>query len=110
MDEDQQHFVEEFGLALERVGLPWMVGQVWGYLLISDPPHQSAEELAKALQASRGSMSTTTRSLMQMGLIDKVSFPASGGTTSASGRVCGWTSSNSGRRSSRIGASSRSEA
>lgn len=75
MDEDQQHFVEEFGLALERVGLPRMVGRVWGYLLISDPPHQSAEELAKALQASRGSMSTTTRSLMQMGLIDKVSFP-----------------------------------
>ncbi|MGF1473627.1 MAG: GbsR/MarR family transcriptional regulator [Rubrobacteraceae bacterium] len=75
MDEDQQHFVEEFGLALEQVGLPRMMGRIWGYLLISDPPHQSAEDLAKALQASRGSISTTTRSLMQMGLIDKVSFP-----------------------------------
>lgn len=75
MDEDQQHFVEEFGLALEQAGLPRMVGRLWGYLLISDPPHQSAESLAKALQASRGSISTTTRSLMQMGLIDKVSFP-----------------------------------
>ncbi|HZY65797.1 MAG: MarR family transcriptional regulator [Actinomycetota bacterium] len=75
MNEDQQHFVEDFGLALEQAGLPRMTGRVWGYLLISDPPHQSAESLAKALQASRGSISMTTRSLMQMGLIDKVSFP-----------------------------------
>lgn len=75
MTEDQGHFVEEFGLALESVGLPRMVGRVWGYLLISEPPHQSAEDLATALQASRGSISTTTRSLMQMGLVDKVSFP-----------------------------------
>ena len=75
MDEDQQSFVEEFGLALEQTGLPRMMGRVWGYLLISDPPNQSAESLAKALQASRGSISTTTRSLMQMGLVDKVGLP-----------------------------------
>lgn len=75
MDENQQHFVEEFGLALEQVGLPRMMGRIWGYLLISEPPHQSAESMAQALQASRGSISTTTRSLMQMGLIDKVSLP-----------------------------------
>lgn len=75
LSEEQQHFVEDFGLALEQAGLPRMMGRLWGYLLISDPPHQSAEDLAKALQASRGSISTTTRSLMQMGLIDKVSFP-----------------------------------
>ena len=75
MNEDQQRFVEEFGLALEQTGLPRMTGRVWGYLLISDPPNQSAESLAKALRASRGSISTTTRSLIQMGLIDKVGLP-----------------------------------
>lgn len=75
MDEDQQRFVEEFGLFMEKWALPRMMGRVWGYLLISDPPHQSAESLAKALQASRGSISMATRTLIQWGVVDKVSFP-----------------------------------
>lgn len=59
----------------ELVGLPRMSGRIFGWLLISDPPQQSASELAEVLQASKGSLSTMTRLLIQIGLIERVSLP-----------------------------------
>jgi len=43
--------------------------------MISDPPERSAEELAEELEASRGSISQTTRSLIQMSLVQRWSRP-----------------------------------
>ncbi len=72
---DPQHFVEEVGLLFETTGLPRMAGRVFGWLLISNPPHQSPGELATVLQASKGSISTMTRLLEQIGIIERVSLP-----------------------------------
>lgn len=72
---EQQHYVEEVGLLFETVGFPRMAGRVFGWLLISNPPHQSPGELAEVLQASKGSISTMTRLLEQIGLIERVSLP-----------------------------------
>ena len=52
-----------------------MLGRVLGVLMISDPPERSAEELAEELGASRGSISQTTRSLIQMSLVQRWSRP-----------------------------------
>ncbi|MBE9179411.1 MarR family transcriptional regulator [Oculatella sp. LEGE 06141] len=59
----------------EIVGLPRMSGRIFGWLLISNPPQQSSSELAEVLQASKGSLSTMTRLLIQIGLIERVSLP-----------------------------------
>jgi DNA-binding transcriptional regulator GbsR (MarR family) len=59
----------------ETVGFPRMAGRIFGWLLISDPPQQSSQELAEVLQASKGSLSTMTRLLIQIGLIERVSLP-----------------------------------
>jgi DNA-binding transcriptional regulator GbsR (MarR family) len=75
MGDERQRYVEEFGLLFEGFGVPRMVGRVLGALLLADPPEMSAEELAGALKASRGSISTATRVLVQIGLIEKVSRP-----------------------------------
>ncbi len=75
MDEDRERYVEEFGLLLEQFGLPRMVGRVLGVLLISDPPERPAEELAEVLHASRGSISSSTRTLTQMGLVERRARP-----------------------------------
>lgn len=72
---EQMHFVEEVGLMFELVGLPRMSGRIFGWLLISNPPQQSHTELAEVLQASKGSISTMTRLLIQIGLIERVSLP-----------------------------------
>ncbi|HEX9029707.1 MAG TPA: MarR family transcriptional regulator [Anaerolineales bacterium] len=73
--EEKQHFVEEVALVFEEIGIARMAGRILGWLLISNPPHQSADELAEALQASKGSISTMTRLLIQADLIERVGLP-----------------------------------
>lgn len=68
-------YIEEMGLLMERFGVSRMTGRVLGALLMADPPEQTAEALATTLRASRGSISGATRTLEQMGFIDRVSKP-----------------------------------
>jgi DNA-binding transcriptional regulator GbsR (MarR family) len=72
---EQKHFVEEVGILFETGGLPRMAGRIFGWLLISNPPHQSPGDLIEVLQASKGSISTMTRLLVQIGLIERLSLP-----------------------------------
>jgi hypothetical protein len=68
-----ERFVEELGMQFElEAGAPRMVGRVLGWLLVCEPPEQSAAELAHTLQASKGSISTATRVLLRMGMIERV--------------------------------------
>lgn len=75
LNQAKLEYIEEMGLLMERFGLPRMTGRVLGALLMADPPEQTAEALATTLQASRGSISGSTRTLEQMGFIDRVSKP-----------------------------------
>lgn len=70
-----RRFVEEVGLLFELSGMPRMAGRILGWLLIADPPHQSLTQVAEALQASKGSISTMSRLLIQAGIVDRVSLP-----------------------------------
>jgi DNA-binding transcriptional regulator GbsR (MarR family) len=72
---EERHFIEDISLYFEQMGLPRMAGRVLGVLLISDPPQQSLNDLCQVLQASKSSLSTTTRLLTEMGLIDRVPSP-----------------------------------
>jgi len=72
---EEKHFIEDAGLLFEESGHPRMAGRILGCLLISDPPYLSTTELAEILQASKGSLSTMTRFLLQMGLIERVGLP-----------------------------------
>jgi len=72
---EEKRFVEEVGIFFEQSGLPRMAGRILGWLLISDPPHQTTSELAEALIASKGSISTITRLLIRIGLIERTSLP-----------------------------------
>jgi len=70
-----KHLVEDVGLLLEAEGIPRMAGRILGWLLICNPPHQTIDEMAAALQASKGSISTMTRYLIQLGLVERVGLP-----------------------------------
>lgn len=72
---EEKRFVEEVGIVSEQTGLPRMAGRILGWLLISEPPHQSTTQLAEALMASKASISTATRLLIQIGLIERLSMP-----------------------------------
>ncbi len=73
MDREREGYAEDFGLLFEGFGLPRMVGRVLGALLVSEEPELSAEALAEALDASRGSISSATRTLVGLGLLQRVS-------------------------------------
>ena len=71
----EEKFVEDVGIVFEQTGLPRMAGRIFGWLMICDPPHQSPGELAEALIASKGSISSMTRLLIQIGLLERFSMP-----------------------------------
>ncbi len=72
---EEKHFVEDISLYFEQMGLPRTAGRVLGVLLICDPPAQSLTDLCEILQSSKSSVSTTTRLLSEMGLIERVAAP-----------------------------------
>lgn len=71
--EKRRHeFVERMAMIFDGMGLTPLSGRVLGWLLVCEPPEQSAEELAKATGGSKGGISMTTRMLEQMRLIHRV--------------------------------------
>lgn len=71
----QPQVIEDFGLAFEDQGMPRMAGRILGRLLMCDPPHQSMNQLVETLGASRGSLSSMTRLLIDRGVIERLSLP-----------------------------------
>lgn len=69
MTDAESRFVEEMGQMLASYGMTPMSGRMWGWLLICEPPEQSASDLARELHASRGTISGTARMLAAAGLI-----------------------------------------
>ncbi|MBV9252358.1 MAG: hypothetical protein JO227_24320 [Acetobacteraceae bacterium] len=64
----------------EHYGLPPITGRILGWMLICEPPEQSAGEIAEAIGASRASLTTNMRFLTGSGLVRRLTRP--GGRTS----------------------------
>ena len=75
LDSALSRFVEDMGLGFERSGGSRMAGRLLGWLSVCEPDQQSAEQLAAALPASTGSISTTSRQLISMGFVERVGLP-----------------------------------
>lgn len=69
---DTFEFVDAFSQKIEELGHPRIFGQILGWLLICDPPHQSFPDLMDALEISKASVSNTTRQMLDFGLIEKI--------------------------------------
>jgi DNA-binding transcriptional regulator GbsR (MarR family) len=76
MDEltQEERFIEEFGMFLERVGFARIAGRILGLLLLQgDAMH--LEQLASQLQVSKASISTNTRILVSVQIIQEYTRP-----------------------------------
>ena len=71
----EQQLTEDFGLFFEHLGVPRMAGRILAWLLICDPPEQTMQDLVDALGASKSSISTMTRMLINFRLIERLSLP-----------------------------------
>lgn len=73
MSSGEERFVDRMARILASEGLPPVAGRMWAWLLVCDPPEQTAAELAEAIGASRGSISGMARLLEPSGLIHRTS-------------------------------------
>jgi DNA-binding transcriptional regulator GbsR (MarR family) len=73
MTPEEDRLVESMARMLAAGGLPLAAARMWAYLLVCEPPEQSAAELAETLHASRGSISGSARLLETAGLIRRSS-------------------------------------
>lgn len=69
-----ESFVERMGQLFEQDGLPRIAGRILGHLLLQTEP-QSLDALASALQVSKASVSTDTRRLEALGVLERVTLP-----------------------------------
>ena len=67
-------FIEQMGLMAESDGMARIAGRIIGLLLLSEAPCD-LESIAERLQVSHGSVSTNTRMLEQMGIIERMTAP-----------------------------------
>ena len=74
MHDAAQQFVERMGLTMEREGMPRIAGRLVGFFLVHEGAF-SLDDLAEALQVSKGSVSTNARQLEQFGIIERTSEP-----------------------------------
>lgn len=67
-------FVEQMGLILQAEGLPRIAGRIMGLMIMHGGPF-SLTELAEGLTVSRASISTNTRLLEELGVIERTAMP-----------------------------------
>ncbi len=66
-------FIEGMGLILQGDGMPRIAGRLMGLFVLRGGPF-SFNELAETLEVSRGSVSTNTRLLEDLGVIERVAL------------------------------------
>src|SRR5258708_32486457 len=82
---DEQRQIENWvervaAVFAQHFGLPPITGRILGWLLVCDPPEQSAGEIADAIGASRASLTTSMR-LLTAGDLGRRRHRAGGRTT-----------------------------
>lgn len=69
-DTDALAWIEQVAEFFARQeGLPPITGRILGWLLVCEPPEQSAADIAAGIKASRASMTNNIRTLIAVGLI-----------------------------------------
>jgi DNA-binding transcriptional regulator GbsR (MarR family) len=72
-DHRYDEFIEGFARLMESRGVPRAAGRIFSFLQVSDPPEQTASQIAHALGISLGTVSSMTRLLMQAGWVERLS-------------------------------------
>jgi DNA-binding transcriptional regulator GbsR (MarR family) len=71
LGEELGRFADDVGLFYEELGFPRIWGRVLGWLLVCEPDLQTADDLAAALHASKGSISMATQALIRSGMAER---------------------------------------
>jgi DNA-binding transcriptional regulator GbsR (MarR family) len=70
LNKEQKALIERYGAMLKSMGSTTAIGKVIGYLIITEPPHHSFEEIQSDLNLSKGAVSNTLKIMEVQGLIE----------------------------------------
>lgn len=68
-------WVERVAMFLAADGVPPIAGRILGWLMVCDPPEQSAGQIGHAIGASRASLTTNMRVLLTMDFVSRRTRP-----------------------------------
>ena len=66
--------VEAMGVFFEKSGYTPMMGRVFAYLLLAEPPYQPFDAITEFLVASKSAISNALNFLMKQNMVDYVTF------------------------------------
>lgn len=71
----RETFVEELGLLVLDSGTPRAMVRILGWMVVCEPPEQSAQDIQAGLKLSAGTVSAAVRTLTGLGYLDRVAYP-----------------------------------
>ena len=74
MSTEQEELISRIGVFAEKSGYPPLVAKMFGLLLVSNPPHQTFEEIQTQLKSSKSAISTGLHLLMDRGMVEYITF------------------------------------
>ena len=75
LNSEKERFIEDNGLLFEKLGVTRMSGRILGYLMVADKEKVSFNELTEVLKASKSSISTNLKMLLQIGFVKPLTLP-----------------------------------
>src|SRR6478736_3331492 len=66
--------VEKIGIMIEQMGHAPVPGRIVAYLMLSEPPYRDFYEIQAFLKASKSSISTALKQLMQADVVSYITF------------------------------------
>lgn len=69
MNKSSKDLIERIGVALERAEFQPATGRVLGYLMVSEPPRKTFEEIQNGLNMSKSAVSTALNTLQLKNLV-----------------------------------------
>lgn len=75
LSDERRRFIERVATAWKRLGQQAMSGRVLGLLLTADEEYLSSSEIAEQLGVSQPSISNSTRSLLESGMVHRHYVP-----------------------------------
>ncbi len=72
---ERERFIEDSGLMFEALGTTRMVGRIFGYVAIAPEGRVTFDELVTGLRASKSTISTNLKTLVQINFLRPITFP-----------------------------------
>src|SRR5262245_12546101 len=69
-DQNLLQVADEYATLFKQLGYSIAFGRIFGYLIASDPPYRSFDELVSHLKLSKGAVSTVLRTMQEHGYVD----------------------------------------